>query len=174
MKKQNIKQIALCALFTAVIAASAWLSVPTPFGINLAFTVFGVSLAGFCLGARGAVASTAVYIIIGAVGVPVYSYFTGGIGVLLGPSGGFLWGFIAVALLCGLANRASKRYLKIILMLLSVLLCHSAGVVQYSVVSGVNLWAGFVTASLPFIVKDFVIVFLAEIIAKKLKNKIKI
>ena len=169
MKKQSIKKLALWALFAAVIAASAWVSVPTPFGVNLAFTLFGISLAGFCLGTRGAVAATAAYIAIGAAGLPVFSSFTGGIGVVIGHSGGFLWGFLITAVLCGIAKKTSKRAIKYLLIILSVLLCHAAGVIQYSVVTGNGLWTGFVTASLPFLAKDFIIVFLAEFISRKIK-----
>ena len=172
MKKQSIRKLALWALFTAVIAVSAWVSVPTPFGVNLAFTLFGISLAGFVLGVRGAVAATASYIAIGAAGLPIFSSFTGGIGVVIGHSGGFLWGFLITATLCAIAKKITKKPIKYTLMILSVLLCHATGVIQYCFVTGNGLWAGFVTASLPFLVKDFMIVFLAQVVANKLKNKI--
>ncbi|MBQ8740940.1 MAG: biotin transporter BioY [Clostridia bacterium] len=169
MNKSKIKVIAISALFTAIIAATAWISVPTPFGVNLTLQTFGVCLAGFVLGAKAAAAATAAYIAIGAAGLPVFSSFTGGIGILFGTSGGFLWGFLLVAVLCGIAGITNKRALKYLLMVSAVLLCHAAGVIQFCVVSGVSVWAGFVTASLPFSLKDFILVFLAEFVAKKIK-----
>lgn len=171
MNKSKIKAIAISALFTAIIAASAWISVPTPFGISFTLQTFGVCLAGFCLGAKAGTAATAAYIAIGAAGLPVFSSFTGGIGILLGVSGGFLWGFLASATLCGVAGITNKRALKYLLMILAVLLCHAVGVIQFCVVSGVNFWAGFLSASLPFLVKDFVLVFLAEFTAKELRKR---
>ncbi len=171
MNKTKIKKIAATAIFTAIIAASSWISIFTPFGVNLTLQLFGVCLAGFYLGAKWGVAATAVYIAIGAAGLPVFSSFTGGIGILFGTSGGFLWGFLASSVLCGAASTKNKKAIKYLLMVLAVLICHTAGVIQFCIVSGVNVWAGFVTASLPFLVKDFILVFLADFVAKKIKIK---
>ncbi len=170
MNKSKIKTMAISALFTAIIAATAWISVPTPFGINLTLQTFGVCLAAFCLDTRAGLASVAAYIAIGVAGLPVFSSFTGGIGVLLGASGGFLWGFLPTAVLCGAAKRQNKKPLKYLLMVLSVLLCHTAGVVQFCAVSGINAWAGFISASLPFLPKDLIMVFLAEFVSKKIQK----
>lgn len=174
MNNSKIKKLATAAIFTAIIAATAWISVPTPFGVNLTLQIFGVCLAAFVLGAKGALAATAAYIVIGAVGLPIFSSFLGGIGILLGASGGFLWGFLPCAVLCGFAAKQNKRATKYLLMLLSVLICHVAGVCQFCFVSGVNVWAGFVSASLPFLVKDLILVFIAEFTANKIKSKTKI
>ncbi|MBQ4118794.1 MAG: biotin transporter BioY [Clostridia bacterium] len=171
MNKTKIKKIAETAIFTAIIAALSWISIFTPFGVNLTLQLFGVCLAGFYLGAKMGVVATAVYITVGAAGLPVFSSFTGGIGILFGTSGGFLWGFLASSALCGVASTQNKKVLKYLLMVLAVLICHTAGVIQFCIVSGVNMWAGFVTASLPFLVKDFILVFLADFVAKKIKIK---
>ena len=169
MNKLKIKKIAVTAIFTAVIAASAWIFIFTPFGVNLTLQMFTVCLAGFVLGAKWGTASTAVYLATGAAGLPVFSAFTGGIGVLFGTSGGFLWGFLLTAFLCGIANRLNKKIFKYLLMILSVLLCHAVGVTQYCVMSGNNVWVSFLSASLPFLFKDLILVFFAEFVAKKIK-----
>ena len=171
MRKVKIKSIALCALFTAIIAATAWVSVPTPFGVNLAFSLFGVSVTGLLLGVKGAMVATAAYIAIGAVGLPVFSQFQGGFGILFGASGGFLWGFIAVSVLCGAAKGAQKKSIKYLLMIMSVIVCHIVGVVQYSIVTGNGIIASIVTASLPFLLKDFATVFLAQYISLKILKR---
>ncbi|MDO4608618.1 MAG: biotin transporter BioY [Clostridia bacterium] len=173
MRKDGIKRLSLCAIFTAFIAASAWVSIPTPLGINLTMQLFGVCLAAFCLGVKAALASVAAYIAIGAVGLPVFSSFSGGAGVLFGASGGFLWGFLAAAALCGLAAKVKNRAVKILLCVSSVAVCHLIGVIQYCLVSGVGLWAAIISASLPFLIKDFIIVFLAALTAKKLNKVLK-
>ena len=171
MRKIKIKDIALYALFTAIIAATAWVSVPTPFGINLAFTIFGVSVTAFLLGVKGALVATAAYIAIGAVGLPVFSQFQCGFSILFGASGGFLWGFFAIAVLCGAAKCAQKKTVKYLLMIMSVIICHIAGVVQYSIVTGNGIIASIVTASLPFLLKDFATVFLAQYISLKILKR---
>ena len=114
MRKNKVKKIALYALFAAVITACAWISIPTPWGINATFSLFGVFLAAFCLGLEGGLVSTVTYILLGAVGMPVFSQFSGGMGVLLGASGGFVFGFLVAAILCGIAKRSkpnATRYL---------------------------------------------------------------
>ena len=169
MRKAKIKKIAVTAIFTAVIAASSWISVFTPFGINLTLQIFAVCLAGFVLGAKWGMAATAAYIAIGAAGLPVFSAFTGGAGVLFGASGGFLWGFLLTAVLCGISSNINKKFLKYLFMMLSVLICHAAGVIQFCIVSGNNIWISFLTASLPFLSKDLILVFVAQTIAKKIK-----
>jgi len=170
MKKIEIKKIVTAAIFTAVIAATAWISIPTPFGINLTFTLFGVCLTGFVLGAKYGFVSTAVYIALGAMGLPVFSLFLGGFGVLLGVSGGFLWGFLFTAILCGTSTKLNKKLFKCLLMIFSVLICHIAGVIQFCVVSGNNLYTSFLTASLPFLAKDVILVFVAYGVAQKIRR----
>ena len=167
MKKT--KKIALWALFTAIIAASAWISIPTPMGINLSFSLFGVCLAGFCLGVKGSIAATTVYIALGAVGLPVFSQFAGGVGVLFGASGGFLWGFLLSAYLCAKASGTIGKIKSHIFMLLAVLACHIFGLIQYSVVTGNGFFISFLSVSLPFLAKDIFLVYLTKFIAKKIK-----
>lgn len=169
MNKIKIKKIAMAASFTAVIAATAWVSIPTPFGVNLAFSLFGVCLAAFCLDAKSAIAATIVYIALGAVGLPVFSQFMGGFGVLFGTSGGFLWGFIPLAALCSIAKKKESKGIKYLLMISSVLLCHILGVAQFCVVSGNGLLVSFLSASLPFLLKDLILVFVAELVARRIK-----
>lgn len=169
MKKSKIKSVSLTAIFTAIIAASAWISVFMPFGINLTLQTFAVCLAGFCLGAKWGVAAVAAYIAIGAAGLPVFSQFLGGFGVLFGVSGGFLWGFLFTAVLCGITTKIKKKPFKYLVMVVSILICHITGVTQFCVVSGNNLYTSFLTASLPFLAKDLIMVFLAEFTARKIK-----
>ncbi|MBR3968636.1 MAG: biotin transporter BioY [Clostridia bacterium] len=169
MKKANLKKLALSSLFVAVIAAFAWLSIPTPFGINLAFSLFGVCLAGIVLDVKWAVFATAVYISLGAIGLPVFSHFTGGPSVLFGASGGFIWGFLITASLCAISKNIKRKPIKYLAFTAAVLLCHICGVIQFSFVTGNNLILSFLTASLPFLLKDIIFVFIADLVAKKIK-----
>lgn len=173
MNKSKTKVIAISALFTSIITATAWISVPTPFYVNLTFQTFGVCLTAFVLGTKKGISTVVAYIAIGAVGLPVFSSFTGGIGILFGASGGFLFGFLPCAVLCGTAIKVTQRPIKYLLMLFAVLTCHIIGVIQFSLVLGVNVWMAFITASLPFLLKDLIFIFIADFTANKIKNKIK-
>ena len=171
MNKTKIKNMSLYALFTAIIAACAWISISTPFGVNLSFSLFGVCLASCCLGLKGGLLSTVTYILLGVTGLPVFSQFSGGIGVLLGPSGGFIWGFLLVAVLCGVATNIKNQPLSYLLCIISVLICHISGVIQFYFVTNNSILASFLYASLPFLFKDVLLAILAYIISKKIKSQ---
>ena len=92
------KFLARCAIFSALMCICAWISIPAG---NLIFTLqsFAFLLALFVLGGKGAVVSVAVYLLLGMVGLPVFSGFRGGFGMLLGVTGGYLWGFLLASLI---------------------------------------------------------------------------
>ncbi len=87
------RSVAFVGLAIAIIAVSAWVTVPLgpiPFTLQM----FAVTFAVVVLSPKEAIASIAGYLLLGAVGVPVFSGMRGGIGVLAGPTGGFLWGYL--------------------------------------------------------------------------------
>ena len=100
MKKEKftLKDLTLCALFAALMAICAWISIPV---LEIAFTLqtFAVFLTLGLLGGKRGTISVLVYIVLGAVGVPVFAGFRGGPGVLLGVTGGYIAGFLFSALL---------------------------------------------------------------------------
>lgn len=94
--------ITMMALFAALIAVCSWISVPLPFTpvpINLA--TFAVSVTGALLGYKKGTLSVLIYVLIGAVGVPVFAGFRGGLGHITGPTGGYIVGYITSAFICG-------------------------------------------------------------------------
>lgn len=104
MRHQKIQNMTRSALLAAAMAVCAWISVPVP---PVAFTLqtFGVCLTLGLLGWKWGSVTIALYLALGAVGLPVFSGFRGGAGVLLGPTGGFLWGFMLAGPVYGLARR---------------------------------------------------------------------
>ncbi len=160
-KASHIKAVSQIALFAAVISVSALICLPLPSGVGFTLQTLAVSLCGYCLGAYKGAAAAAVYLALGAVGLPIFSAFSGGLGVLFRESGGFLWGFLVLAVLTG-ATRKLRRALKWIFGCVAVLLCHAIGIWQFALVSGTGFLSAFLTASLPFILKDFICIILAE------------
>lgn len=109
-KQQNINGIILCGVFTAVVAVCSWITVPLPFTqvpINLA--ILGVLLAGGLLGSKYGVLSLLVYILLGAVGLPVFAGFGAGLGALVGPTGGYIVGYLLCAAISGLGTSSAIR-----------------------------------------------------------------
>lgn len=99
--KTNLRQFCFCAVFTALCAVCAQIQIPLPMvPINLA--LFAVHLAGALLGAKRGVAAVAAYVMLGALGAPVFAGFAGGVQVIMGKTGGYLLGYLIAALLVGL------------------------------------------------------------------------
>lgn len=103
-QKIRTKQMVLIALMTAVTCVLGPLSIPLPFSpVPISLTNFAIFLAIFVLGMKSGTISFIIYLLLGAIGVPVFSSFRGGLQVLAGPTGGYLIGFIFLALIMGFA-----------------------------------------------------------------------
>lgn len=153
------------AVFSAVIAVFSMLSIPTPFGIPLTLQTFIISLAGFSLGCTKGTIAVAVYIAVGALGLPVFSGFQGGLSAIFGMTGGFILGFIPFVWFCGAGN--SKKT-KLIFSLVGLVICHLCGLLWFSAYSE-SIIAAFLTSSLPYIVKDIISIVFAILLSEKIR-----
>lgn len=162
MKKLPIQSMILIALFAAILTVLSQLAIPLPSGVPVTLQTLAVALCGFTLGARRGATCVCVYLALGAVGLPVFAGFLGGVGILFGVTGGFLWGFIAMAALCGTRRAVPSA--------LGLLACHVLGILQFALVSGSSPWSGFLVASAPYLVKDIVSVVLAYLASKAVRR----
>jgi biotin transport system substrate-specific component len=172
LKSNRTRQLAYAGVFTAIIAALSQLSVPMPSGVPISLQTFGIAFCGFFLGWKLGLVSVGVYIALGAAGVPVFSNFTGGVGKLIGLTGGFIWGFAPMASLCGIKNKTA--WLNIATGLAGLIICHALGVIQFSAVSGMELMPTFMLVSLPYLLKDVISVVLAYLLALTVKKRLRI
>jgi len=127
-QKIKTKQMVLIALMTAVTCVLGPLSIPLPFSpVPISLTNFAIFLAIFVLGMKNGTISFIIYLLLGAVGVPVFSSFRGGLQVLAGPTGGYLIGFIFLALIMGFALDHFDRKLvpTIIGMIIGMVVCYA-------------------------------------------------
>ncbi len=171
---KNTTKYILSALFAAIIAVFAQLTLPLPLGVPLTLQTFAVALCGFLLSHTFGTLSVAVYIILGLIGLPIFAGFGGGPAVLFGATGGFLWGFLILALACALSQRDKNKAIKITLICGGLLLCHLCGVLQFAFVHNTGLGRAFMLVSLPYIPKDFICVFGALWVSKLIKKRIKL
>ena len=171
--KKTTKYI-LSASFAAIIAVFAQIAFPLPSGIPVTLQTFAVALCGFLLSYLFGTLSVAVYILLGLIGLPVFSAFGGGPIVLFGTTGGFLWGFLLLVFFCALSEKIAKSYLKFGIITLGVLLCHLCGILQFAIVYNTGLGRAFIIVSLPYLLKDFICVFGAFYLAKLIKRRVKI
>ncbi len=166
--KPYMKKITYIALFVAIIAVVSQISIPVSV-IPVTMQTFAVSLCGFVLGKKSSVIAILTYLALGSVGAPVFASFNGGFQVLLSYTGGFLWGFVPFVLLCSLSKSKSA----IIFSILGLLLCHLLGIIQYSLVSETSIWLSFVVVSLPYLIKDIILVVLAYLLSIRVNKIIK-
>lgn len=154
----------LCALFAALMAICAWISIPIG---NIAVTMqtFAVFLALTLLGGKWGTVSILIYLLLGAAGMPVFSGFQGGFGVLLGVTGGYLWGF----LFSGLTYWALERFSKAAGVIAGMAICYLCGTAWFL------HWSGGVTLVLlrcviPYLIPDAIKLTLALRLQRRLSK----
>ena len=173
MKNTKTKNMILVSLSAALICICSWIQVPS--AVPFTLQTFAVVFISAVLGAKRGAAATLVYLLLGAVGLPVFSGFQGGVGALLGATGGYVFGFVFVSLIVGAVS--DKFGIKLIAGALSsaagMLICYLVGTLWFAFVYGDgNLAGAFSVCVLPFILPDAAKITLAMIIAKRVKNLI--
>jgi biotin transport system substrate-specific component len=170
MNNNKTRQLCAMAIFTAVIAACAGLSFPLPHGVPITFQTFAIALAGIALGAKNGTLATLAYILLGAVGVPVFANFTGGVGVLAGPTGGFILSFPVISLAAGLGAKAGGKIRLALWLLAGVMVNYLCGMAYFAVVTSSNLYYAFMVCVLLYIPGDTVKLVLAVLLGKRIRN----
>ena len=107
--KKTAAEIAKIAICVCIIAVLSQISIPFPSGVPLSVQPFAVAFCAWFLGLKNGMIACLCYLAAGACGVPVFAGFNAGIGAILGPTGGFLWGFILLVAGCGIANIIERR-----------------------------------------------------------------
>jgi len=152
----NTKNLVITGMFTAIICVLSQVQIPIgtiPFSLGL----FAVFLTGALLEPRFALLSVMAYLLLGAVGLPVFANFKGGIQALFGPTGGYLLSYPLVAFIISLFNSRIKKYRLAILtfaMMLSLLLCYVLGTIWFSYVTGNSFISALSICVFPFILFD--------------------
>ena len=175
MKKGDTRRLVFCALFTALIAIFSQLQLPVgPVPVSLA--TLGVMLCGLLLGWRYGALAVGAYILLGAVGVPVFAGFQGGAGRLLGPTGGYIVGYLFYALLAGLnLPRLQERFWgRCVLLLLGTAVCYGLGTAWFVKTSGRTLAESLSLCVLPFLPGDAAKIALAAFLTPRLRKALKI
>ena len=163
----SVRDISYTALGAALIAVSSLITVPGP--IPFTMQTFGVFTSAALLGAKRGVLSVIVYILLGVIGLPVFSSFKAGPGVLAGPTGGYIVGFVFSALIAGaFSHRGTWRL--ILGEILALIACYTFGSVWYMVWSGKSAYEVFLAAVVPFLFADAVKIALSVFACTRLKK----
>ncbi|MFQ9787975.1 MAG: biotin transporter BioY [Mediterraneibacter faecis] len=170
-QKIRTKQMVLIALMTAVTCVLGPLSIPLPFSpVPISLTNFAIFLAIFVLGMKSGTISFIIYLLLGAIGVPVFSSFRGGFQVLAGPTGGYLIGFIFLALIMGFALDHFDRKLvpTIIGMIIGMAVCYAFGTVWLAKLLSLSFKEGLMMGVIPYLAGDAAKIIIAAIVGPKL------
>lgn len=159
-------------LMIAIMAICSWISIPLPgTGVPINLATFAVILTGLLLGSRRGAAATGVFVLLGAVGIPVFAGFTGGMGILAGPTGGYLVGYVFLAMAAGLASPAGQkrsvvRYL--VCAAAGEILLYVLGTMWFIHLTSMGIGPALTACVIPFIPGDIAKMILAWIVARRL------
>ena len=176
-RKKATLSLTYTALCTALISVCAWITVPFP-TLPVTLQSFAVCTAAAVLGAKMGTVSACLYVAIGALGLPVFSGFTGGVGALMSAGGGFIIGFIPAALVVGLlSDKWGHSFGKLIVSAtLGHLVCYTCGTLWFCLVyaKGTSLPAAITTCILPYILPDLLKMIVSSLVSSRVKKKIKL
>lgn len=167
----HLKSITQISITSVIISICAWLTVPA--AIPFTMQTFGVFFALLFLGGKKGTASITIYLLLGALGLPVFSGFSGGLGHLLGATGGYMLGFLLTGLIYMLFERLFGKSLKIsvLSLILGLFICYAFGTVWFSIYKdNMGFLPAFWVCVAPFIIPDLLKLTLAVIVAKKIKK----
>lgn len=171
----SVSTITLIGVMTAVTCVMGPLSVPLPFSpVPISLTNLAVYIAIYVLGMKKGVLSYLVYLLIGLIGLPVFSSFSGGAGKLFGPTGGYLIGFLFMAVICGwfIEQWSTKMYLCFTGMVLGTAVCYLFGTLWLSYQAGMSFWAALAAGVLPFIPGDIAKIIIAMIAGPQIRRRL--
>ena len=175
-RSSYVRNMVFTAMFAALICVAAPFSIQVgPIPISLA--TFAIYLTGAILGGKRGMVATIVYIMIGAVGLPVFSGFRGGFGVLFGMTGGYIIGYIPLVLITGIfAEMNSKKINRVIVTVIGMILATAAlytfGTIWYMIVSGNDLITSLKTCVLMFIPGDAIKIACVTAVSVPLRAKL--
>ena len=173
---QKTKIITLIGLMTGVTCILGPLSIPIPVSaVPITFTNLAIYLSAIILGQKKATVSYLIYLLIGLVGVPVFSGFTGGPGKLLGPTGGYLIGFIFMAFITGyfVDRFPGKIHMYVTGMVLGIIVTYIFGTAWLAYQANMTFLAALFVGVVPYIVGDIIKIIVATVIGIPIKKQIK-
>ncbi len=153
--------IVYCGIFATITGILSQITIPMPGGVPFTLQTFAVCLAGIILGSKRGFVSILVYVLMGTIGLPVFSGFSGGVGKILGATGGFILSFPIMSFIIGLICLG---------IILSSIPNYLIGIFQFSLVTGTTFYNSFLVSVLPFILVDIIKIILATMLGFILIN----
>ena len=176
MLRNKTREMIIISLMTAILCILGPITLPIPVSpVPISMVTFVIYISIYVLGMKQGAVSCLLYLLIGFIGLPVFSGFTGGVGKLFGPTGGYMLGYVFMAVICGffIDKWATKRVLHIIGMLLGTMVCYLFGTIWLSMQAGMSLYAALGVGVLPFIPGDMIKIVTASIAGPVIRKRLK-
>lgn len=177
--KSKTYDMVYIAIFTVLMAICSWISIPM--AVPFTLQTFGVFMAVNVLGGKRGSLAVLVYILLGAIGLPVFAGFSGGIGAIMGNTGGYIVGFLFSALVMWGIEKAfgRKPAVQILSMVFGLIVCYAVGTAWFMVVYAKNSGpVGLVTVLgwcvIPFIIPDLVKIGLAFVLSARVRKYVNV
>ncbi len=172
-KKLKALDLAYVGLSAALIAVCAWIAIPLTVSITL--QTMAICLVAGLFGWKRGTLSVIIYILLGMIGLPVFTGFKSGLAVITGPTGGYVLGFIFTAIIVGIATEkvGKKIWQCILFMAIGVLVCYLFGTIWFTIAYKVTFASALSTCVLPFLLPDAVKIIVASILVNRLKRFVK-
>ena len=175
MTNKKTNTLTFIGLMTAIMCTLGPLSIPIPFSpVPISFITLAIYFAVILLGRKNSTISTLVYLLIGLVGVPVFSGFTAGPAKLLGPTGGYLIGFIFMTLIAGsfVDKFKDNLYLQTLGLLLGTIATYALGTLWLAYQANLTFKAALFAGVIPFIIGDGIKIAIAIILGNTIKKRL--
>lgn len=169
----NLKKLILAAIFAAITSVFSIISIPVG-EVPITLSLFAVFLSAMILGGKFGAISQLIYIAIGVVGIPVFANFRSGIGVLAGPTGGFIISYVVMAGVMGLLIEKTKNKSRInmaLIMLLGLLICYALGTAHFMIVMSTSFYKALTITVLPFVFFDILKIMGATVLAFEIRKR---
>lgn len=151
MNRFSTAQISRIGLFTALTIIVSQISIPMPYGVPITLQTFIIPLVALLLGKKEGTFVAIIYMLLGLIGLPVFAGFSGGLSIVLGPTGGFILSFPLLAFAAGVAKEKNSNLQIIVWLLIGAILNYVVGMFYFSLVTSSSLETAFAACVLPFI-----------------------
>ena len=171
--KISVQDICSIAIMTAITVVMEQISIPMPMGVPMTMQTFAITLAGVILGSKKGGLSILVYVLLGAIGVPVFAGFSGGVQNLIGPTGGFIISFPIMAYVIGLGvEHRKKKGMFVLMLILGTVLNYVIGVAMFCIIMNSSVMTGITACVLPFIPTAIIKAVVAALLGLQIRSRL--
>ena len=170
----SIKNLSLMAIMSALLCLLAPVSIPIgPVPITL--SIFIIYIISYLLDANSAVISVFIYLLMGIVGLPVFAGYKSGLGIILGPSGGYLISYLIVVYISSYCNHKyyNNKTFQILAMFIALILCYICGTIWFSIFKKMTFVESLFICVFPFIITDVIKIIAAYMLGTEIRKRLR-